>query len=88
MTTIEVFIAGCPLCDEAVRTVKEAACPNCEITVYDLREDCETMECREKVRAYGVTRVPTVVVNGTIAGCCQSGTVNAADLRAAGVGIG
>jgi hypothetical protein len=38
MANIEVFIAGCPLCDEAVRTVNETACPNCTVTVYDLRQ--------------------------------------------------
>ena len=88
MANIEVFIAGCPLCDEAVKTVKEAACPNCTITVYDLREGCETMECREKARAYGVTRVPAVVVDGKLCSCCEGSKVNAADLHAAGVGAG
>ncbi|MGI8924850.1 MAG: thioredoxin family protein [Fimbriimonadales bacterium] len=84
MAKIEVFIAGCPLCDEAVRTVKETACPNCEITVYDLREGCEIMECREKARAYGVTRV----VVGKLYSCCEGSKVKATDLWAAGVGLG
>ncbi len=88
MTKIEVFIAGCPLCDEAVKTVRETACPNCEITVYDLREGCETMECREKAKAYGVTRVPAVVVDGKLCSCCEGSKVNADELRAAGVGRG
>lgn len=29
--------AGCPICEPAVRLVEELACPDCEVTVYDLR---------------------------------------------------
>lgn len=88
MAKIEVFIAGCPLCDTAVKTVRETACPNCEVKVYDLREGCATNECRNKAKGYGITRVPTVVVDGKICGCCSHGSVNANELRAAGVGAG
>ena len=87
MAKIEVFIAGCPLCDEAEKTVKETACPNCEVTVYDLREGCETRECRKKAEEYGITRVPAVVVDGKLAACCTgTGKVDAATLRSMGVG--
>lgn len=33
---IEVFAAGCYVCDNAVKQIKELACPNCEVIVYDL----------------------------------------------------
>ncbi len=33
---IEVFTAGCLLCQEAVKMVRELACSNCEVVVYDL----------------------------------------------------
>lgn len=85
MANIEVFVAGCPLCEPAVKTVSEAACPTCTITVYQLQSG-EGMAEAEK---YGITRVPTVVVNGAIAGCCQGGgPVTVEGLRAAGVGGG
>ena len=32
---VEVFTAGCPLCQETVKLVKEPACPRCEVIVYD-----------------------------------------------------
>lgn len=86
--TIEVFIAGCPLCDEAVKTVKAVACPNCEVKIYDLREGCATNECRDLAARYGVQQVPSVVVDGKIAACCQSDGINEATLRALGVGAG
>ena len=82
MAKIEVFIAGCPLCDDAVRAVRETACPNCEVAIYNLNAG----EGRAEAEQYGITRVPSVVVNGKLAGCCDGGKVNAEDLRAAGVG--
>ncbi|MBF2072298.1 MAG: thioredoxin family protein [Synechococcales cyanobacterium C42_A2020_086] len=69
---VEVFTAGCPLCDETVSLVRELARDNCEIQVWDLREGCATNECREKANQYGIHRVPAVVVNGKLAECCQN----------------
>lgn len=85
---IEVFTAGCPCCDEAVRTVRDTACPSCEVVVYDLREGCATGECRDKARRYGIRAVPAVVVDSVLADCCRRGGVDAAVLRALGVGTG
>lgn len=78
---VEVFTAGCPVCEPAVALVEELACPDCEVTVYDLRESGA-----DKAWEYGVTRVPTVVVDGTIAPCCQGGEVSREQLQAAGIG--
>jgi hypothetical protein len=78
---VEIFTAGCPVCDPAVQLVQELACPDCEVTVYDVRSSG-----LEKAREYGVTRVPSVVVNGTIAPCCQGGEVSREQLQAAGIG--
>lgn len=78
---IEVFTAGCTVCEPAVKVVNELACPDCEVTVHDLRQTGG-----EQASRYGITRVPTVVVDGRIAGCCQGGGVDREQLRAAGVG--
>ncbi len=86
MRKVEVFTAGCPVCDPAVRLVKELACPSCEVVVYDLREGCATNECRDKAKAYGIHRVPAVAVDGKLVECCQVGAVSREDLAAAGVG--
>lgn len=83
---VEVFTAGCPVCDEAVKTVKSVACPSCEVVVYDLNKGCETNECREKAKKYGVKRLPAVAVNGKLLECCSLGAVNVSTLMAAGVG--
>lgn len=83
---VEVFTAGCPVCEGTVDLVKSLICPSCELKLYDLREGCTTNECREKVARYGITALPAVVMNGTLLDCCRRGPIDASMLRAAGVG--
>ena len=83
---VEVFTAGCPVCEPVVELVKKAACPSCDVVVYDLNAGCATNECRNKAKQYGVSRVPAVVVDGKLLGCCKIGSVTEEALRAAGVG--
>lgn len=81
---VEVFTAGCPLCDEAVALVKRIACPSCEVVVHDLRAGGEA---EGRARSLGVNAVPAVVVDGRLADCCSRGPVDEETLRAAGVGV-
>ncbi len=84
--SVEVFTAGCPICEGTVNLVRSLACPNCEVQVYDLREGCATNECREKATRYGITAVPAVALDGVLLDCCRRGPIDAAALRAAGIG--
>ena len=59
--TIEVFTAGCPLCDTAVTDVKALAGDH-EVIIHDLAAGCETNEGRDKAKQYGVTSVPAVAI--------------------------
>jgi hypothetical protein len=83
---VEVFTAECPVCEPTVELVRKVACPSCEVIIYDLREGCITNECRDKVKLYGITRLPAVAVNGDLLDCCKVGAVSEKELRAAGVG--
>lgn len=83
---IEVFTAGCPICQETVEQVKAAACPNCEIIVYDLNAGCETNECREKAAHYGIKVLPAVAIDGKLADCCSGRAVDIEVLKKAGLG--
>ncbi len=83
---VEVFTAGCPMCDETVKLVKSSVCPSCDLKIYDLREGCATDECRDKARRYGVTAVPAVAVNGVLLDCCRREPITADRLRSAGIG--
>lgn len=78
---IEVFTAGCPLCDETVRMVKDITCPSCELTVYDLNTDG-----MDKAKEYGVHSVPTVVVDGKVIMSPESRKLTKEDLKAVGIG--
>lgn len=83
---VEIFTAGCYVCDDVVKQVQALACSNCEITVYDLNQKCETNDCEDKAKQYGVRSVPAVAINGQLVDCCQGGGVDFDALRAAGLG--
>jgi glutaredoxin 3 len=78
---IEVFTAGCPVCEPAVSLVNDLACPDCEVTVYDLHE-----AGAERAKQYGIRTVPAVVVDGRLATCCENSGPRREDLEAAGIG--
>lgn len=80
---VEVFTAGCPLCEPVVELVKRVACSSCDVTVYNTKDD---PKAADRAKAAGVTRVPMVLVDGRPAACCVSGPVTEEGLRAAGIG--
>jgi len=82
-THVEIFTAGCPLCERVVELVRSLSCPDCEITIYDLHTGCSSNECREKADRYGIQRVPAVAVNGARVKCCQVDALSVDALRAA-----
>ncbi|GAC1453696.1 MAG: hypothetical protein PVSMB1_02370 [Gemmatimonadaceae bacterium] len=81
--TVEVFSAGCPVCDETVEAVKGMVCDDCDLQVNDMR----TVAAQATAKKYGVKRLPSVVVNGQLADCCAAGSVIPSTLRALGVGV-
>ena len=80
--TIEVFSAGCPVCEETVQLVNRIACPSCEVTVLDMREAAVA----SRAKSLGVRTVPAVAVDGKLADCCADRGPSEAILRAAGLG--
>ena len=79
---IEVFSAGCPLCSEAEKTVRELACPSCDVAVLYMKEPAAL----ERAKELGVHSVPAVAVDGKLAGCCAGRGINAEALQDAGLG--
>lgn len=59
---VEVFTAGCLVCDPAVQTVKAIACPDCEVTVYNLN-----LQGAEKARLHDLKTVPCLLGSGGLA---------------------
>jgi hypothetical protein len=80
---IEVFSAGCGLCEETVARVRRIACASCDIQVLDMRDAAVAANAKR----YGVRTVPAVVVAGQLAACCTGPGSDEASLRAAGVGV-
>ncbi len=79
---IEVFSAGCPICEETVALVRRLACPDCEVTVLPMSEPAVAARARElRVRS-----VPAVAVDGRLADCCAGRGPDERALRAAGLG--
>ena len=80
---IEVFSAGCPACEPTVQLVKSIACPSCDVQVLDMNKP----DVAAKAKQYGVTTVPSVVIDGQLASCCTGAGPTEQALRSAGLGV-
>ena len=58
----EIFSAGCELCKQAIETVRNIVCENCEIVEYNLQNPLSE-ELKEKLAKYDVMVVPTIIVD-------------------------
>ena len=79
---IEVFSAGCSVCNEAIEAVKKEACPSCEVIVHDMKD----MQVVRRAKELGIQSVPAVVIDGKLASCCAGRGVDIEVLKAAGLG--
>ena len=61
---IEVFTAGCGLCSETLELARQSvsAC-GCEV----VERRCEGDQQCDAAKRYGITKMPTVIVDGQIA---------------------
>ncbi len=80
--TVEIFSAGCPMCDDLVQRVQDMACDSCNIKVLSLNHDTVS----NRVADLGIRSVPAVGVNGELAACCTDRGVDRATLEAASIG--
>ena len=79
---IEVFSAGCAVCEDTIALINKIACPSCSVEILDMHKP----EVSKKARQYGVRSVPAVVINGKLAYCCAGRGPDEGQLRAAGIG--
>lgn len=79
---IEVFSAGCPVCEEAVERITETACSSCEVTVLDMNKP----EVADRARNLGIRSVPAVVIDGILAECCEGRGPDLSTLQLLGLG--
>jgi glutaredoxin len=79
---VEVFSAGCAVCEDTIALINRIACPSCEIEILDMRKS----EVSKKAKRYGIQSVPAVVIDGTLADCCAGRGPDEKQLRASGLG--
>ncbi len=79
---IEVFSAGCPVCEETITLINRIVCTSCEVKVLDMND----REVAARARRLGVRSVPAVAINGELADCCAGRGPDEKTLRAAGLG--
>jgi glutaredoxin len=79
---IEVFSAGCAVCEDTIALINRIACPSCEVEILDMHQP----DVAAKAQQYGIRSVPAVVVNGRLADCCAGRGPDEGTLRAAGIG--
>lgn len=79
---IEVFSAGCSVCEDVIALVNQIACPSCEITILDMKDRAVA----RRAKALGVRSVPAVAIDGALADCCSGRGPDEPTLRAAGLG--
>jgi hypothetical protein len=79
---VDIFSAGCAVCEETIALVNRLACDSCEVLVRDMADP----EVTSRARQLGVHSVPAVAVDGRLAACCAGRGPDEASLRAAGVG--
>lgn len=79
---IEVFSAGCAVCEDTVALINKIACPSCAVEILDMHKP----EVSKRAKRYGIRSVPAVVVDGKLAACCAGRGPDAVQLRAAGIG--
>ena len=79
---VEVFSAGCLVCNEAVEMIKRISCLDCEINVLDMNDPAVA----GRANSLGIRSVPAIVIDGTLAECCAGRGPDEATLRATGIG--
>lgn len=79
---IEVFSAGCSVCDDTVALINRIACPSCEVLILDMHDPVNA----KKAGQYGIRSVPAIVIDGKLADCCAGRGPDERQLRAAGIG--
>lgn len=79
---VEVFSAGCPVCEDVIALVQRLACPSCGVEVLNMND----IEVVKRAKVLGVRSVPPVAIDGQLAGCCAGRGVDEQALRVAGLG--
>src|SRR3972149_3713102 len=59
---VEIFSAGCPICENTIELVNSLACPSCEIVIHDMHDE----SVQQQAKKLGVNSIPAVAINGNL----------------------
>ena len=76
---IEIFSAGCCLCEGTIEVAKRLAGSSHEVVVYDMHQ----FEAACRAKQYGVRSIPAVAIDGKLAKCCEDRGPDESVLRSA-----
>lgn len=79
---VDIYSAGCSVCDEVIAMVQKIACSSCNITVKDMHDP----QIAKAAESLGIKSIPAVVIDGKIAECCTAAGPDIEALKAAGIG--
>jgi glutaredoxin len=79
---IEIFSAGCPVCQETVELVKRISCASCDVNVLGMKDPAVAA----RAKSLGIRSVPAVAIDGKLADCCAGRGPDEATLKTAGIG--
>jgi glutaredoxin-related protein len=85
---IEIFTANCPVCQPVVEMVNDLACNNCEIIKYDVDQNSQDQNLRNKLKEYKIDQLPAIAVDGQLLDCCKGREITKEALVNAGIGQG
>ena len=80
---IEIFSAGCPVCQDAIAAINDNACASCDVTILDMNDPTVS----GRANRLGIKSVPAIVIDGKLADCCAGRGPDIVALKAAGLGV-
>jgi glutaredoxin len=64
--TIEIYSAGCPICQDTIEMVKRITGPDHEVKVHEMPHG----NTAAQAKTLGIRSLPAVVIDGNLASCC------------------
>ncbi len=80
---IEIFSAGCPVCQEAIDAIEKNTCAFCDVNILDMND----VSVSSRAASLGIKSIPAVVINGKLADCCAGHGPDIEALKEAGLGM-
>ena len=70
---IEIFSAGCAICEQTIDAVRELVGADDEVHVHDMHQK----ETAIRAKQIGIRSLPAVIVDDNLTGCCAGGVFGA-----------